>query len=56
MGNIIKAIFEDGDELIFDAEPLVFLDSDIEDVKFQKRRERNVLVKDFQKKNTFFYG
>lgn len=49
MSNIINVVFENGESMSFDAKPLVFLDTDTDDIKYQKRRERNIEIRRFQR-------
>lgn len=49
MSNIINVVFENGETLSFDAKPLVFLDTDTDDVKYQKRRDRAIEIRRFQR-------
>lgn len=49
MSNIINVVFENGEVLSFDAKPLVFLETDSDDAKYQKRRYRAIEIRRFQR-------
>lgn len=49
MSNIVNVVFEDGEVLTLDAKPLEIIDTDTEDIKYQKRRERNIQIRKFQR-------
>ena len=49
MSNIVNVVFEDGEVLTLDAKTLEILDTDTEDIKYQKRRERNIQIRKFQR-------
>ncbi len=49
MGNIVKVIFEDNKELTLDIKSAEILDSDTDDAKYQKKREREIELRKFQR-------